>query len=695
MKPSNNPRRKPSFYIPRMREEQPPSHLIRADGLGTAQPLFTISSGSCEYYALRLPLLKAGFKRVVAPATSAPCNLIWGRSLPLRKILLGNKGDRNYSEHMWTFPSPQTEERAAQLKALTMKFPMQVFNHFPLSHRNIGCKKGLAKNIRAITSCTSSSVVIPPNSIKSVRDRLQSMYSFIPKTWCFPEEKEALYAMFRSASPSSQFIWKPARGSCGRGIFFSEGGAANSRSWERVETEILHRLETERNHDGERIGFMYKQYVVQEYVDTPLLLDGRKMDLRLYVAITSYDPLVVYLHEDGLVRLAAEKYNENQIGFLPSTSTLSSSSRGEQEDTKAERNAGPSVSLTSERFKHLTNFSVGRKHAKYAREEHATSTSSSTTPGSSSLAEGKSTVVTIPSMSHTNPASPSPASSSSFIACTGNTKQDQEDEEFELKWSLPRLWSYIDTHYPPHSSGKSGISRSQEVLEEIASIIVRTLLAVQGNIRSATERLEMPGRFAEVYGVDVLLKANLSPVLLEVNTLPSLESSSPFDYTAKSNMMADFLNLMMMEAFEREDVEMMSISTNKKLSQPPKKDLIPLIHTLQEQRKLHHSASDLSSPFHFHRTTKREDREDIGYRLKDELANARGFRRIFPPSADEGEMTAPVLEGGSDITSSSNSNRKKCRHVYSSKAFSDIHRDIQFLDSLGFFSEKDKWALSS
>ena len=47
---------------------------------------------------------------------------------------------------------------------------------------------------------------------------------------------------------------------------------------------------------------------MSEYINNPLLFDGFKFDLRVYVAITSINPLRLYIYEDGLTRFATSKY---------------------------------------------------------------------------------------------------------------------------------------------------------------------------------------------------------------------------------------------------------------------------------------------------------------------------------------------------------------------------------------------------
>lgn len=52
-----------------------------------------------------------------------------------------------------------------------------------------------------------------------------------------------------------------------------------------------------------------EHFIVQEYLDKPFLLEGYKFDLRIYILVTTCDPLRIFLYNDGLVRMGTEKYH--------------------------------------------------------------------------------------------------------------------------------------------------------------------------------------------------------------------------------------------------------------------------------------------------------------------------------------------------------------------------------------------------
>lgn len=56
--------------------------------------------------------------------------------------------------------------------------------------------------------------------------------------------------------------------------------------------------------------------IVQTYLSRPCLIDGYKFDLRVYVLVTSADPLRVFIYQDGLARFATEPYQDPKEGNL-------------------------------------------------------------------------------------------------------------------------------------------------------------------------------------------------------------------------------------------------------------------------------------------------------------------------------------------------------------------------------------------
>ncbi|XP_048164110.1 tubulin polyglutamylase TTLL5 isoform X2 [Corvus hawaiiensis] len=170
------------------------------------------------------------------------------------------------------------------LRSLT---DIQKVNHFPRSYE-LTRKDRLYKNV----------------------SRMQLTHGFktfhiLPQTFILPTEYQDFCSTYsRDRGP---WIVKPVASSRGRGVYL-----VNNPSQIIVEDNIL----------------------VSRYISNPLLIDDFKFDVRLYVLVTSYDPLVVYLYEEGLARFATVRYDQ------------------------ASKNI-------KNQFMHLTNYSVNKKSGDY------------------------------------------------------------------------------------------------------------------------------------------------------------------------------------------------------------------------------------------------------------------------------------------------------------------------------------------
>jgi len=113
----------------------------------------------------------------------------------------------------------------------------------------------------------------------------EDTYDFVPDTFVLPAEAKAFKKRFMKTKGEHLWIVKPAASSQGKGIF------------------ILRKL-------GELP--LKEAAVVSRYIENPLLIQGLKFDLRIYVLVTSFDPLRAFVYREGLTRFASKPYSTEE-----------------------------------------------------------------------------------------------------------------------------------------------------------------------------------------------------------------------------------------------------------------------------------------------------------------------------------------------------------------------------------------------
>ncbi|CAI2383352.1 unnamed protein product [Moneuplotes crassus] len=171
----------------------------------------------------------------------------------------------------------------------------QKVNHFPSSYE-ITRKNNLANNVYVMQTQFS-----------------RKEFDVIPETYVLPKEFGDFLNSFKRRESNDQIsenIWivKANALSRGRGIYLIDSPAQVN---------------------------MESPCVVSKYISNPLLINGHKFDLRLYVLVTSFDPLRIYLYKEGLARFCSEKYNLDKP--------------------------------LKNKFMHLTNYSINKKNSKYVK----------------------------------------------------------------------------------------------------------------------------------------------------------------------------------------------------------------------------------------------------------------------------------------------------------------------------------------
>lgn len=62
---------------------------------------------------------------------------------------------------------------------------------------------------------------------------------------------------------------------------------------------------------GKTAAVDVEAYVVQRYLQYPLLIGGKKFDMRLYALVTSFSPLKVYQYRRGFARFTNSRYSSD------------------------------------------------------------------------------------------------------------------------------------------------------------------------------------------------------------------------------------------------------------------------------------------------------------------------------------------------------------------------------------------------
>ena len=119
---------------------------------------------------------------------------------------------------------------------------------------------------------------------------------FFPITYNMPGEYSLFVEEFKKY-PNSVWIMKPIGKSQGKGIFLF--------------TKLNQVSTWKSDYRWKPDNPQAEPYVVQRYVNNPLLVGGKKFDLRIYVLVTNYSPLTCYLYRTGFARFTHQRYSGN------------------------------------------------------------------------------------------------------------------------------------------------------------------------------------------------------------------------------------------------------------------------------------------------------------------------------------------------------------------------------------------------
>ena len=167
----------------------------------------------------------------------------------------------------------------------------QKVNHFP-NHVELTRKDLMVKNLKRMKK----------NLEKEGRAEEAKELDFFPQTYHMPSEASLFIRKFKELRQNGEnqtWIMKPIGRAQGKGIFLVNK-LSQIESW----------LKERGSQKAENC--CYEDYVCQRYINDPMLVCGRKFDLRIYALCLSYVPLKVYLYRDGFARFSNTRFSMNK-----------------------------------------------------------------------------------------------------------------------------------------------------------------------------------------------------------------------------------------------------------------------------------------------------------------------------------------------------------------------------------------------